>query len=83
MAGGRQQGSKGQELRPRLQRVPDNMGSGCSLLSVQREASRAFSSEGKGCDLISGSKRSTCLLGNRRAEVEERRPMEKLFSQPG
>ena len=48
----------------------------------QREATREFSSEGKGCGLISGFKRSTCLPCNRRAEVEERRPMEKLFSQP-
>lgn len=50
----REAGSKGAKDRSctRLQRVPDNVGSGaaCSLYK-ESEASRAFSSEGKGCDL--------------------------------
>ena len=62
----------------RLQRAPEKwkVGAACSLY---KERPPEFSSEGKGCDLIFSFKRSTCLQGNRRAEVEERRPMEKLF----
>lgn len=77
-AGGRQQGSKGQELRPGYKGPQRTwkVGAACSLY---REATGEFSSEGEGCDLIFGFKRSPCLRGNRRAEVEEGRPMEKLF----
>ena len=62
----------------RIQRAPEKwkVGAACSLY---KERPPEFSSEGKGCDLIFSFKRSTCLWGNRRAEVEERRPMEKLF----
>lgn len=72
-------GAKDKELRPRLQRVPDNMGGGCSLLCTKRSQQSIFS-EGKGVILISGSKRSTCLVGNRRAEGGEKANGEVVFT---
>ena len=59
-AGGRQQGSKGQELWPGY-KGPQRNGKWVQLALCTKRGHQEFSSEGKECDLIFGFKRSTCL----------------------